>query len=449
MKHAVQYITVFCLIIFTALVFSCSDSERRMGLLGQTSSVVINLGLPADDSAANRSLIDRLRRFIARDAIAQTAPATFSLVRVRVTAVDIGVIEKEFNPYGTITLTVPSGSLRQFEVTAYVAPGDPSAATSFRGTAYANLPAGETVTVPVAMTLNETKIVIPDYFFDQIVQIDSFSNGNTTWKANNLSLSTNFNPYDIDFDSRGRIYIARFSATNTYLLIRIDNMNSTTYDIIRTIVGGIGIKAIAIDRKNNFIYYVQTNNEFFRCTTNGESITGPLSRTGVATVQTFYGIAYDDIENVLYISGLNGSSQSAIFKYSIDSNTISASNNSSTFSFPSHLLVKHPYIYVANTNGTDGNRVLQLTKDLAIIKGYGNFASTAGIENTAQGMFYGPTRFVAILNRKITMIDEDDDNFGYRDKLVSMNDMDGNGWETYGKYGAVAGTGIFQFYYGS
>jgi len=445
MTRYATYQMSIAFLLLTILLFCCSDSEHRTGMLGQTSTVIINLGLPDDLAMVNPSIIDRIRRFFTKDAIAQTAPAAFSSVKVRVTATDIGIIEKEFNPYGTISLSVPAGNLRQFEVIAYVAPGDPSAAISFRGTSIADVEAGKTVTVPVAMTLNETKIVVADWFFDQIVQIDSFLNGDITWKVNNLGLSTFFNPYEIDFDSRGRIYIARSTTPNP--LVRIDNINSSTYDIIST--SEFGIKAIAIDRKNNLIYYVQTNNEFYRCTTNGDAVTGPLSRTGVATIQTFYGIAYDDIENVLFISGLNVSAQSAIFKYSINSNTIISSNNSSVFNLPSHVLVKHPYLYVANTNGTDGNRVIQLTKNLAIVKGYGNFASTAGVENTARGMFYGPTRFVAILNRRITLVDEDDDNFGRRDKLITMDDIDGNGWDTYGRYSAVAGTGYFQFYYGS
>ena len=59
-------------------------------------------------------------------------------------------------------------------------------------------------------------------------------------------------------------------------------------------------------------------------------------------------------------------------------------------------------------------------------------------------MFYGPTRFVAILNRKITLIDEDD-SFATYSKLVSINDMNGTGWETYGRYNNTVGLDILNF----
>ena len=93
MKHLVHNITLSSLIILAVLCLSCSDSERRMGLLGQTSTVIINLGLPDDLVMANPSMIDRIRRFFTKDAIAQTAPAAFSTVKVRITATDIGVIK--------------------------------------------------------------------------------------------------------------------------------------------------------------------------------------------------------------------------------------------------------------------------------------------------------------------------------------------------------------------
>ncbi len=199
MKHAVQCIYMGSLIMIFALFFSCSDSEPRTGLLGQTSTVIINLGMPSDQ-ASDSSIFEKMRHFFVRDAIAQTAPAFFSSIKVRVTAADFGIIEKEFNPYGTISLNVPSGTRRNFEVITYVAPGDPSAAASFRGTVMADCPAGETVIVPISMSLNETKIITPDNFNSRIVVKNSMHSG---WNV----ITTFQQPMDIDYDSRGRMYI--------------------------------------------------------------------------------------------------------------------------------------------------------------------------------------------------------------------------------------------------
>ena len=62
----------------------------------------------------------------------------------------------------------------------------------------------------------------------------------------------------------------------------------------------------------------------------------------------------------------------------------------------------------------------------------------------ASQKFLGPERFVAILNKPITVIDEDSSVGG--DKLVSFNDMSGAGWKTYGSAGI--GQDQFNFFNG-
>ncbi|HNW30662.1 MAG TPA: hypothetical protein PKN50_19455, partial [Spirochaetota bacterium] len=237
------------LIILSVLIIlqflSCSENERRIGLSGQTSTVILAIGNAAEHTAQNEPLniLDRILHLFESNAIAQTAPAAFSSVKVRVTGPDIGLIEKDFNPYGTISLTVPSGSLRQFEVIAYVAPGDLSAASSFRGTAVANLPAGETVTVPVPMGLYETKIVVPDSGNNRLVILDTMS----SWRAQLTTLTADgqdsislTGPRDVDFDSRGRIYIAY-----EFAIVRCDNIAGENYRFIYNVSSPV---AVAVDR---------------------------------------------------------------------------------------------------------------------------------------------------------------------------------------------------------
>ena len=160
-----------------AVILSCSDSESRLSPLLRHTTVVINLGMPPENpSAYDNIILNRIRRFFVPDAIAQTAPATFSNILVRVSGPDIGIIEQNFGPIGTISLDVPAGSLRQFKVIATVSHLDPSGALSFRGTAVANLPEGETVSIPVVMTLFEARLVVPDEFQNhRIVKINSLS----------------------------------------------------------------------------------------------------------------------------------------------------------------------------------------------------------------------------------------------------------------------------------
>ena len=168
------YITAFML---TAVILSCSDSEHKLSPLLRHATVIINLGMPPENpSASDNTIWNKIRRFFVPDVVAQTAPATFSNILVRVSGPDIGTIEQNFGPLGTISLDVPAGSLRQFKVIAAVSPLDPSGALSFRGTAIANLPEGETVNVPVVMTLFEARLVVPDEFQNhRIVKINSLS----------------------------------------------------------------------------------------------------------------------------------------------------------------------------------------------------------------------------------------------------------------------------------
>jgi hypothetical protein len=222
----------------SAAVISCSDSESRMSPLLKKTAVTLNLGLPPENpSADNNSIWNRIRRFFVKDAVAQTAPAAFGSVLVRVAGADFGAMEQTFGGTDAISLSVPSGSLRQFEVIAYTAPGDPSAALSFRGTATADLPAGGTVSIPVVMGLNETKIVAPDGVNQfspgtaGLVMIDNMDGSNWIHRtaASFAGFSGTLSPYDISFDTRGRIYIAN---NNTPGVIRMDNINGT--DLIQS-----------------------------------------------------------------------------------------------------------------------------------------------------------------------------------------------------------------------
>jgi hypothetical protein len=79
-----------------------------------------------------------------------------------------------------------------------------------------------------------------------------------------------------------------------------------------------------------------------------------------------------------------------------------------------------------------------------VIDSYG--ALTTPAEANEPGEFVFPLRFVATLNRKITIAEGEGNGFGFA-RIVSIDDMEGNGWQTYGTAGSSFGVaGEFQLY---
>jgi hypothetical protein len=430
-------------------IASCSDSEKRLSPLLNQTKVIIDLGLPPVHAVSETTIWDKIRGFFIRDAIAQSAPAALGSILVRVTGWDIGVIEQSFGPLGTLTLNVPSGSFRQFEVIAYVAPGSPSAALSFSGAAIANLPAGETVTVTVFMTLNETKIVLGDVASSfsvpgRIVMIDSFSSPNWTVLTESLLIDAgytgspnSFRPYDISFDTRGRIYIANNSSLAPSLgVIRIDDINGA--NLIQTgsnpfirFGENIGnVVSISVDKIQNKVYFATSANIHQSNLDGSDTVT--RTPTGITTPIRGIDVGND---GMLYVAGGN-----VVYKYNWQTDTILGSF--SGLNTPFDVLNRPPYVYVANSQNTTGRQIVQLLvntdNSLSLSAFYGNQVSST---NKNAPNFYGAHRFAAIRNDGF-FIEDCLPPFGMElAKLVYIHDITGSGWDTFGD----TGIGINQF----
>jgi hypothetical protein len=108
---------------------------------------------------------------------------------------------------------------------------------------------------------------------------------------------------------------------------------------------------------------------------------------------------------------------------------------------PWDVIVKPPYVYIANSNTADwpeGNSMVQLTRDLTFVKGYG--LPWTGVDPLV-GEFYGPRRFLAPLNAGFILADEEAGARGIDnlDRLVFIKDLEGSGWKTYGVTGSADG----------
>ena len=363
------------------------------------------------------------------------APSDITALSLRVTGPGMAPVESYYSSVpSSITIEVPAGNDRLFELIAHVGPSSPSAAVSFKGTATVDLTAGATRNIILNMITNETKLVFPDatnnYAGGKLIQIDDISgSGLKTREALDIGLGT-FTPYDVDFDSLGRIYIANNAGlVANSMVLRIDNMDATTYTMVAQDNTFIGIRSIAIDRNSDLIYYA-TNNELFRW---DGSTKIQLNTAGIVTIR---GLSVDE-DGILYIAGNDGTDR--IFKYDPNAQSVVDFYDVPGLE-PWDVMVKTPYLYVANNNGTSSNAILQLDLDLNLVKGYGNEIDNV---NTNPGQFYGPHRFVAVLNRKFTILDDDFSGSNV-DKLVSIDDMNGTNWTTLPTTGD--GQSLFTFY---
>lgn len=288
------------------------------------------------------------------------------------------------------------------------------------------------------VTLNlfptSSRIIIPDALNYRIVQIDDM-NG-TSWKTLDYTSFASlgftddyqFYPYDIDIDSKGKIYIANnYGGTSLPQIIRIDDFNNPNP---KKIVDGIsnGITAISIDRTNNYIYYTTAWSQTLYRKKLDLTGTEDLFDIGFET----YGMCADQ-NGYIFL----GQAYGAAVKYDPSSSRV-VETYTGFLSNPWDVLVKGNYLFVLDKSSSEGNYPITrfLINDPTSYVGYGTFSP-----GTNQGDFYGPNLFVAILNKKFYITDGDGWSLA---KLVSMDDITGSGWKTYGSWST--GQNEFEFF---
>ncbi|MDY6934605.1 MAG: hypothetical protein SVZ03_10350 [Spirochaetota bacterium] len=431
-----------------------SGSARQFQVLAETSSEAYYSGSAQQDLAGgmNVTVSIAMTRYETEPApttssvtispeYPQGASTNITAYTVTITGADMADVEQSYSS-GAITLEVTAGASRSFSLMADVDPDDVGTVKSWSGSEVVDLTAGESISFTIDMSIYETKLVIPDRLYPpngRLVQVDDMEgNGWTPLSALDIR------PYDVELDSIGRIYVADDDNTDKRV-IRMDNIlrdNSISITCDPPVSGAV--RAIAIDRNNNLVYFSDGNNLAIS-DLDGNNTDGLTITLGVESIQTISGMAVDE-NGILYIAGTTGviAPSPRIFRYDPSDQIVTTTyNNTSILNTPWDVIVKPPYAYVANLYGADGYRILQLDLDtLALTGNYGNQAST--FPNTDQGEFYNPYRFVAILNEKIYIIDDIINVGNNYDKLISMDDIQGSNWETLPDTGD--GQSLFRFY---
>jgi hypothetical protein len=372
---------------------------------------------------------------------AKGIPANLSSVALVVTAPGMApVTATASTTANSITVSVPAGPARTFTLLL----NGPSA--TLEGVATVDLQAGQSTTVNVTPTLGATQLVFPDFQNSRLVQIsDMNGTGWTQLYAANFSGITAFSPYAVDFDNQGKIYVANDNLGSTYGVIRIDDVNHTTGSALVVVDGvyGSGIKSVAVDRSNNLVYYIGTSPAsgtpilFVKSVAN---ILATATQINLSTLLTSApnSMAVDD-QGMLYfaIQGIPGTTFTPgyVMKYNPTTGTKVAT--ATGFNSPFAVMVKGPYVYVSdNTDigGTGKAQIVRLDTNLNPIDSF---------SGPSTDPFYGPEAFVAVLNKKFTVIDEGPTS-SFKDRLASFDDMSGSNWTTLGSFGS--GVNAFDFY---
>ena len=336
-----------------------------------------------------------------------------------------------------IVAEVPDGSGRIFTVTAAVDGSSSGAALTFTGTAVEDLTAGEPTAFDLPVdTLGSTKIVIPDYLQSRLVQIDDMNGGNwedlmasavnPDWVADSYFL-----PYDVDFDNQGRIYVANYSSQADGI-VRIDDISGFgAYEFTTTFSYA---KAIAVDRENGILYYAAAiDGDFIYEVSLADTGHAQVSISGISGSPQFNGLAVDDDGN-LYIAGSANidNTDYVLVKYNPVTGTVAAGYEDADgdVEVAWDVIVKGDRVYMTNyTTELTANQIMQFDTDLNLLDSFGDTAGDPSDPGDSE--FLGPHRFVAILNEKITVTDEYEYDYSTTDRLVSFDDLDGSGWDSF------------------
>lgn len=332
-------------------------------------------------------------------------------------------------PVGTtsVTLTVPSGVARTFTLLA----NTPS--VTLKGEATVDLAPDETKEIVLTPVTDSSQIIVPDNRNNRLVQISDMSG--TGW-AELAGAATAIYPYDVDFDSQGTIYVADYSSPGIF---QIDDIFDSTFTTLTGVTASY-IKSIAMDRTRGLLYYTDgyTLYRIQVSPTPGTEELVDLNSQGIY-VNNVRGIAVDS-DGFVYIAN-NYNSPAEVLK--INPNPAATpsvvASYSGVLAFAFDVLVNGDHIYVSDPAAP---KIVRLSKDLKFEDSFSGSASDP---------FLGPERFVAILNKRITVMDEPHDQYGNSTnanaRLVSFGGVDGADWTTYGSYGAtVQGPGYFEFY---
>ena len=336
-----------------------------------------------------------------------------------------------------LVLEVPTGPDRRFDLVGFLN-GDTTA--FYQGLRTVGIgPEGVQVSLPMNL---RSKIIIPDSGYGLVVRIDTLPTGDSSW--NTFNIGTLNDAKDVDVDADGFVYIAGDEVARTPAI-------GTAATTLPVPVLGTGFTSIAVDSDREFLY-TAGERRIIRSRLDGTNAVSPWVSAGdlfdyAADPFRDYiiqGIAVDE-DGYIYVAQAPGVSK-------VDPNS---RNVLAQFSVPgyaegddglSDVMVRPDGVFALNVNSATPSTVIYRLQptDLTVIDSYGRTTTSSAAADEV-GEFYYPLRFLATLNKRITIGESDGNGFGHA-RLVSLDDLSGNGWQTYGTAASGAEVGAFRFY---
>jgi hypothetical protein len=314
-----------------------------------------------------------------------------------------------------VSLEVPAGVARTFTLLAN------TISVTLRGDATVDLVAGEKKEITLSPVTIDTQIIVPDYKNNRIVQISDMLGAG--WLEKSVGASP-ISPYDVDFDSQGRIFVADYSTSPLYYL---DDITATPVSVS---ISATYLYALAVDRPANLVYFSDGTSLFWKDLGNDTDLGAQLSITITGRIM---GLAVGP-DGRLYLASYGSGLGGSLIKYDPVVGKQIASYAPGSDWDPWDVSVQGGYVYTTHVLSSGVKKVARSDLNLNFIDEYTGPASDP---------FYGPHRFVAILSKRITFTDEDQST---SDRLISMDSINGAGLQTYGSFGS--GTGNFRFFAG-
>jgi DNA-binding beta-propeller fold protein YncE len=372
----------------------------------------------------------------------QDAPSAIPVIDLSITGGGANISETVGPGTDALVFELPVG--QEHEVTIDT--------TNFIGRESFTLPPGG-AQVDVQML---EKLLVPDNTRGEVISIDGM--GGNGWNA--VSIAGVLEPSDVEIGPEGRVYVVnRFAAA----LVRLDALDATPVTLIDDTDPQVDgqFSSLAIDDANRLIYVLGGDSDgvavLLKLAFDGSIVDFYAGEPPVSDLidfgfsgNNFPGIAAGPDGAVFIAAAVTGDPATfSVKRFNPSSDTtewVTEIPSSSTFRFTGDVTYNGNTLYVANALGPDGYKIVALDPATGeIVDHFGSYP--ADPENPSSGDFYAPRRFVAVGNRKITVIDEEElypDLRGHR--LVQFNPgLGGSGWSTYGSEGG--GEGEFEFFF--